>query len=468
MTGFARSTRLQSLISFAVICVALALAACSAAPKKVTTTMTSAGPAPSRDVEIQDLSRIPQDLAPLAALAGDRIAIGAGCREQLLEEFKKRYFSRWTSSAPLYDSAESRDFMNKEIRGAWYGTNKRKVPRKQMQEFLENCALDSFPSRNDTAIAVAPGHLRGLPTHLPFYERSDGAPFDMLSNPQLKLNEPLRVLHTSKDGVWLFVENGYSNGWLEKRDVALVDAEFIDSWMRAPHLVMVRDYQPVSDGRGVGTYPAKIGTILPLAQEGKEYWEVKVASAGEGGKAEIRPSRIPREAAAPFPLTFSKENVVPIGNQLLGQLYGWGESYALRDCSALLRDFFLPFGIWLPRTSADQIASLPQRLELAALAPAQKEEAIRSKGLPFLSLVYKPGHIMLYAGEDKDGRPLVFHSAWSIALQEGEGRQTKVVGISAVTSMEPGKELGLAPGRSLLERATELGTVTNRCLKHRP
>ncbi|OGU10315.1 MAG: hypothetical protein A2075_20985 [Geobacteraceae bacterium GWC2_58_44] len=414
-------------------------------------------------MEIEDLSRIPQNFAELAGAAGDRLMIGDACSGQLLDEFKERFFSRWTLSVPLYDPAESIKSMKKDARGGWYGTNKRKVAREQKQELLDNCDLDTFPSRSDKAIAVAPGHLRGLPTRLPFYERREGAPFDMLSNPQVKLNEPLRVLHTSKDGVWYFVETGYSNGWLERRDVALVDAAFIDSWMQSAPLVIVRDYQPVADGRGIGIFPAKIGTILPLGQAGNGWWEVRVASAGEGGKAETRTSRIPRDAAAPFPLPFNKEKVALLGDQMLGQPYGWGESYALRDCSALLRDFFLPFGIWIPRTSADQIASVRQRLQLAALAPPEKEELIKRKSLPFLTLLYKPGHIMLYAGEDREGRPLVFHSAWSIRIKEGEGERTQVVGTSAITTLEPGKELGLVPGGSLLERATELTTITDRC-----
>lgn len=436
----------------------LALAGCSVTSKRPAT-----GTGPARDVEIQDLIRIPQKLGGLATAAAGRLGISAACSEQLLDDFKGRYFSRWLSSEPIYGHAESIDFMKKETRGGWYGTNKRRIPRKQMQQLLENCALDSFPSRNDAAIAVAPGHLRGLPTQLPFYEKSDGAPFDMLSYPQVKLNEPLRVLHRSRDGVWLFVETGYSNGWLETRDVALVDESFIDTWLMAPLLVIVRDYQPVSDGRGVGTFPAKVGTILPLTQAGEGWWEARVASAGEGGRAETRSSRIPKEAAAPFPLPFGPDNVTLIGDQLLGQPYGWGESYGLRDCSALLRDFFAPFGIWLPRTSSDQMASVPQRLPLAALAPAQKEEEIRSKSLPFLTLIHKPGHVMLYVGEDGDGRPLVFHSAWSIRLKDGEGGRTKVIGTSAITSLEPGKELGLVPGRSLLEQASELATITKRC-----
>ena len=436
--------------------------------------------------EIADLSRIPQELDGLAAAAGDRLTIAEPCLGWLRGEFLNRFFAPWNAPGAGADWAEARDFMKQVGRAAWYGPNKRKVGSKQMRELMANCALESFPSRNDPAISVAPGHLRGLPTRIPHYQSAEGYPFDMFSYPQVKLNEPLRVLHASRDGVWLFVETGYTNGWLEARDVALVDRAFVDSWVEAPHLVVVWDNAPVPDGRGVGVFPAKVGTILPLVPSGEGWWEVAVASAGEGGRAQSRTVRISREAAAQFPLAFTRENIVLIGNQFLGEPYGWGEVYGLRDCSAMLRDFFLPFGIWLPRTSADQIDSLPNRVELARRTPQQKEEEIRRDAVPFLTLLYKFGHIMLYVGEDRDGDPLVFHDAWSIRLQEpdgtangaaggapgsaasakgsgGHGATTQIIGISAITTLEPGKELGLFPGGSLLDRVTELGTITKRC-----
>ena len=456
------------------------------------------------DLKIADLSRIPQEFGRLAAAARERLPLADACRDRLHGEFQSRFFAPWSGAKPAYDPAESGDFMRHEGEATWYGPNKQKLAPKLMQELVANCALESFPSRNDTAISVAPGHLRGLPTHLPLYKRAEDFPFDMLSYPQVKLNEPLRVLHASRDGAWLFVETGYSDGWIERRDVALVDRDFIGSWRQAPHVVVVQDYAPVPDGRGVAVSRSKVGTILALAREGAGGWEVAVASAGEGGRAQSRAVQLPLEVAAPFPLAFNPENVARIGNQLLGEPYGWGESFDLRDCSALLRDFFLPFGIWLPRTSADQLASLPGRVKLARLTPPEKEDLIRSQGVPFLTLLYKPGHIMLYLGGDGEGRPLVFHDAWSIRLKElgsavgaddsaqasGSGSiagataaqtgtgsappgakssagaqraRTQIIGVSAITTLEPGKELGLVPGGSLLERDTELATITSRC-----
>ena len=465
------------LPAWALLVGALLLSACSTTVGKrssavissATSVEVQAQPGPEAPtgagtpVEIADLTRIPQRFAELARAAGDRLSIGDACRARLQAEFQRNFFAPWSSTVPLFDVADSKLVMTREGRHDWWGVNKRKVPKKFMRGLLENCDLARFPSRNDAAIAVAPGHLRGLPTLLPLYDQAEDEPFDMLSYPQLTLNEPLRVLHVSRDGVWLFVESGTSTGWIETRDVALVDQAFIDSWMQAPHLVLVRDFTPVADGRGIGVYRSKIGTILPLKRAGEGWWEVAVASAGEGGRAESATSRIAGDAAAPFPLAFNKDGIALIGDQLLGQPYGWGEIYGLRDCSAMLRDFFLPFGIWLPRTSADQVDSVSRRLYLGALAPPEKKALLLKQALPFLTLVYKPGHIMLYLGVDGEGRPLVFHDAWSIKVRDGEKGKTQIIGLAAITTLEPGKELGLVPGSSLLERSTELATITRRC-----
>ena len=112
--------------------------------------------------------------------------------------------------------------------------------------------------------------------------------------------------------------------------------------------------------------------------------------------------------------------------------------------------------------AADQIASVRQQFDLSGLTPQEKEEAIRQQGTPFLSLFFKPGHVMLYIGTDPEGRPLVFHNAWSIRVKDAvAGRH--YIGMAAVTTLEPGKELGLVAGGTLLEQGTTLATITDRC-----
>ncbi len=425
-------------------------------------------PPPARDAEIGDVLRLPQKIEPYAAAAGERLKIGDNCHDSLLGEFMARCFAPWTRTAPFFDLAEEKELMTKVAHGTWYGENRRLVPSKFLQELLDNCSLETFPSLNEAAIAVAPAHLRGLPTRLPFFERRDGYPFDMLQYPNVKLNEPLRVLHASRDGIWLYVETAYTCGWIEARDVALADAGFVTSWMERQQMVIVRDYTTITDDRGGITYRAKIGTILPLVSEGEAEWTVQIAAPGEARKAAGSTARIPRAAAARFPLAFNRDNVALIGDQLVGQPYGWGEMYGMRDCSATLRDFFLPFGIWLPRTAADQIASVPNQADLASLTPTEKDEAIRWLGVPFHTLLYKPGHIMLYVGTDQEGRPLVFHSTWSVRVKEATGERQHFIGKAVITTLEPGKEMGLVKGTTILDKATSLATITDRCATSPP
>ncbi|ABQ25598.1 NLP/P60 protein [Geotalea uraniireducens Rf4] len=451
----------RRLTTATILCSVLALLGACVCP-------TAKGPAAGRppavrDAEIADVLRLPQEITPYADAAGERLAIGDSCRATLLGEFRVRFFAPWTRTVPFCDPVEEKNLMTKVARANWYGENRRIVARKLLQEILDNCALETFPARNEAAIAVAPSHLRGLPTRLPLFGAPDDYPFDMLQYPNVKLNEPLRILHASRDGIWLYVETSYTCGWMEARDLALADPGFVTARMKLPHLVIVRDYTAVNDGKGGTSYGAKIGTILPLVAAGEGWWEVEVAAAGEGRKAVGNVARIPRAVAALHPLAFNRENVALIGNQLTGQPYGWGEMYGLRDCSAMLRDFFMPFGIWMPRTAVDQIASIRQRLDLSGFTPREKEEAIGRQGLPFLSLFFKPGHIMLYIGTDPEGRPLVFHNAWSIRVKDAAGAGLHHIGRAVITTLEPGKELGLVEGGSLLEQGTALATITGRC-----
>ena len=132
-----------------------------------------------------------------------------------------------------------------------------------------------------------------------------------------------------------------------------------------------------------------------------------------------------------------------------------------RDCSSMIRDFYLPFGIWLPRGSLNQINS-GRNISLAGLTGSEKERLIKEKGVPFLTLVYLKGHIMLYVGK-MNGKALMFQDIWGVTVRNGKGGEFKqVIGKSIVSSLTPGSELHLAAG-SLLERVNSMLVFADRC-----
>ncbi len=122
------------------------------------------------------------------------------------------------------------------------------------------------------------------------------------------------------------------------------------------------------------------------------------------------------------------------------QPYGWGGMFGDRDCSALTRDLFTPFGIWLPRNSSAQ-ARRGLVIPLAGLSKSEKQDAILTNGIPFLSLVGMKGHICLYVGK-YDGEAAIFHNVWGLRIVEnGNDDARLVVGKAVVTSITPGMEI---------------------------
>ena len=111
----------------------------------------------------------------------------------------------------------------------------------------------------------------------------------------------------------------------------------------------------------------------------------------------------------------------------------------------MIRDLFTPFGLWLPRNSKEQ-AEAGRFISIRNLSPAEKEAQIIRQGMPWRTLLWTPGHIMLYIGVHQ-GQPLIFHNFWSIRTQDADGNKGKlIVGQAAVTTLHPGRELS---GRDL-------------------
>ncbi len=160
----------------------------------------------------------------------------------------------------------------------------------------------------------------------------------------------------------------------------------------------------------------------------------------ENRRGVLRKVRLTPAEAAAFPLPLSSGALASLADGMMGRPYAWGGLYQERDCSATVRDLFIPFGLWLPRNSAQQ-ARAGRVISLENLTPEEKEQAVLRQGVPFLTLLWMQGHVMLYIGEFR-GRPLVLQNLWGIKTRRwggGEGR--RVVGRVVVTTLSPGMEL---------------------------
>jgi hypothetical protein len=100
-------------------------------------------------------------------------------------------------------------------------------------------------------------------------------------------------------------------------------------------------------------------------------------------------------------------------------------------------------------------------IELQGLSPEQKEKIILEKGIPYLSLLWRKGHVMLYIGE-KNGRALIFHNIWGIKTRDSAGEEgRKIIGQAVITTLHLGYELSCLDQQEgyLLNRISALNVL---------
>ena len=397
---------------------------------------------------IEDLRVIPQDVKPFAKMFVRTMDLDQ--RQRLALQFDQRYFAPWNAAEPLFAVRAVAEGARQLADRTWYGENRLRVEPARVQALMALADWAHLPSADQAGIVVKPAFVRVLPTDRPWYEAPDDAPFDHLQFAEIKPNEPVHILHASKDGAWLYIETSYANGWVDPDAIRPADAVMRQRMRDAERIVVVRDFAEVRTETNRMLPQPKVGTLYPLVREERDHWLVEAAVAEGGQRAVFVTARIAKNDARRHPLPLDAEGASRIGNELLKTPYGWGELYRNRDCSATTRDFFIPFGIWLPRNSAKQFASGPS-VSLAGLSAADKEQRIREQGIAFRTLLHLRGHIMLYVGL-RDHKPVVLHTAWALRYRpENAAEKKAIIGRTILSTLEAGKELPLSQG-TLLDR----------------
>ena len=418
----------QNLTRFLGLCLCvLLLAACAGKKGGV-----------SGGVAIADQRTFPQDLTVYAKLAGqDNLLMDAGEQALMDAKFNTRFFSPWKLAKTTVRKKDVGAILGK-ARG--YRRGAERWSQAAWNNIAANASMASFPNSARKGITVRYADLREMPTHEMRFSKPTpdprAYPFDDFQYSLLPVGTPVFIAHTSRDGRWLFVESATASGWIDTSAVATVDEFFASQWQASRLGALVQDGIRLGD-TGV---TAGIGTVLPLDTQGGETAMLRVPVLGGDGRAVPATASVAATAVVPKPLPLTPGNVARVGNVMMGQPYGWGGMFGLRDCSALTREIMTPFGIWLPRNSRGQ-GRTGRLVPLEGMTVAEKEQTILREGVPFLSLVTMRGHVTMYVGRYKD-RAAIYHNVWGVRTIEGTNDNARqVIGKAVVTSITPGAEL---------------------------
>lgn len=407
--------------------------------------------------EVRDVTVIPQDhSAHINYIPEEEVLLPRESQTKLNDDYDKTFFSVWHNLQPVHSSSEklSLIFHNFALKPG-YGENKKKHSSIWLKRLEQNASLKNFPNTLKPAITTRHTNLRMLPSLGPHFYRSggdiDGWPFDNLQISSVAADTPILICHLSADKTWALVETSFAFGWIPVEDCARVSEDFIKTWESGRYAVVVKDKSSVFDEKGYVNIRTSLGQIFPVVNAMPDELEILIAATDENNQAIIKHGFVSRRIMDIKPLTFTHTNAVKIANELIDEPYGWGGLYGNRDCSSMTRDFFTPFGIWLPRHSEDQAKKRGTYIDLQSHTPEQKEKIILEQGIPYLSLLWRRGHVMLYIGQE-NGRALIFHNVWGLRTLDANGQEgRKIIGKAVITTLSPGAELScIVPRENLL------------------
>ncbi|WP_419769676.1 MAG: SH3 domain-containing protein [Candidatus Marinarcus sp.] len=352
--------------------------------------------------------------------------------------FKKQYFAPWHQEK-LTVSPDEAQWGNMYVHQEVYGSNYKRLTKEWFNQQISNSNFEQFNQEVHKAITIKNTNVRVFPTTLPIFynpkNQGEGFPFDYNQNSGIKINTPILISHFSKDKQWAYITTAYITGWISVDSLAIVDKTIIETFEQSQYYIAIKDNTPIYKN-GFFKESIKLGTLLPKSKYGHFF----VVNQYNNLSAYLQTVTIDQKSVTLNYLDFNASNIEKVIKELINEPYGWGEAYHNRDCSALTKDYFAAFGIALNRNSKAQIKN-GRYIPLKSLNKKEKKETILKQAVPFLTLIYLKGHIMLYLGE-KEAEPMVLHNVWGIKTSKESNYFGRfIIGKAVITTLSPGKEL---------------------------
>jgi hypothetical protein len=389
-------------------------------------------------------------LEPYQALATPWLESGSGdpifsepFQARKAAEFQRTWLGPWDPDfvargfTPQVAGLEAKVLANLQrdiVEGTGFGPNLRPYG----PQWLSRIQAQLPPAR-DVPFRFHPGRramvtdnalVRLLPTLDLYMQHPDlpgqGYPFDNLQNSVLWAGTPVYLLEETRDRAWCKVLAADCAGWIRIQSVARAGAGFVRTWrrkvLRQGLAAAIQTETPVLDTRGRFRFHAYVGGVFPRRPAKGPRMAILIPARDPAShRAICARAFLEVGAGVPQPWPYTARNAALLWKTLLGRPYGWGNTQFHNDCSAELKHFFAPFGLWLPRHSSDQ-KDVGRSTDLSSLNLQERLAALSRIGRPYRSLLWFQGHVMLYLGPlaytAKDGETaagfMTYQNLWGL------------------------------------------------------
>lgn len=362
----------------------------------------------------------------------------------LKSRFEQKFYYPWQQTKVMYKKKEAMWPTYTYPKKKMYAENLQVVPDWFWKKTLENANFENYGSVSKRAISIDRLSLRNFPTNKPIFSNpakpGEGFPFDYNKNSAVHPNEPVFISHLSKDRKYAYVNTSYAGGFVEVKKLVIATDNLIKKITNYKKLVITKDDVSILNKNKDFLFMSKIGTILPIISEHTNYYKTLTVTSKGFLIPKIEVVNIPKHMAKKQEYTnVDTSYVKTISKTMLEKPYGWGGLLDNRDCSSTLKDLFSTTGVWLPRNSRSQSYSGKQ-FNLKTMGRTEKEAFIINNGIPYKTLLYMKGHIMLYIGH-QNGMVKIFHNMWGVGHIKNGKYTKKITGKTVETNLWIGKNL---------------------------
>ena len=283
---------------------------------------------------------------------------------------------------------------------------------------------------NSRGILVNNAELRRLPTTETLYEGyqaiDEKYPFDELAVGVEWIGTPVYILNTSKDKQWLLVLTPNATAWVQADAVARVSNNYLKHYRQAikhAPIALVQNNLRLESQQQQYLATGFVGTVLPQAEKPNQVLLPHTDAQGMATNAVVN---LVASSGVKMPLKATPRNIAQMITTELGRPYSGGNLDLYHDSSQALKVLFVPFGVWLPRESNNQVEAAAH-IDLSSKNEEQRLTYLRKHGVAFKTLINVNGHVMLYLGIDPtNNQVMTFQNPW--ALKPGDSSYHAVIG----------------------------------------
>ena len=284
------------------------------------------------------------------------------------------------------------------------------------RELIEKMNIGAIPDSITRRYGLIVNHSnsRYFPTDFPGFSETKWE-LDFFQATGVLIGSPVTVLHQSKDGDFYFVETEIVRGWINAKNIAIGDRDYIRSITDSQSFLMsASDKIPVYADKEHSIFSRHLyfSATMPLIGSHKSGYVVIMPYRQQDGSLAVMNGFVRPDADIHVGyLPYTKRNVITQLFKLLNKPYGWGDQDNKRSCAGTMRVLIRCFGLKTGRHPSFLLSAPDTQTFIDPRLSTEEKLVEAAKIEPFVTMAGSPGHVVLYMGKGLNGKQYFMHQA---------------------------------------------------------